>query len=278
PELGVRGAAFATLFVGLGTFVALFAYALRHFPHHQLLLRIWRPDPAILTRLFRLGWPIALTSISEVGLFAGSGLMMGAIGTIELAAHGIVLNIASLTFVVHVGISQAATVRAGRALGRGSLDDLHRAGRVSLALSLAFVGVTVLLFLGMPQTLMLFFLNAAEPDFAAVLSMGVFLMALAALFQLGDAAQVIALGLLRGVQDTRIPMFQAAFSYWVIGMPLAGFLGFFAGWGASGVWIGLTLGLAVAAVLLMRRFWWNGARRLPTGPDLALSDAEARAP
>ncbi|MEM6275908.1 MAG: MATE family efflux transporter [Pseudomonadota bacterium] len=255
PELGVRGAAVATLIVGICTFAALMFYALWQFPQHVLLQRIWRPDPQILVRVFRLGWPIAITSVSETGLFTASALLMGIIGTVELAAHGIVLNIASLTFVVHVGISQAATVRAGRAYGRGSQSDLRRSGKVALALSLFFVSITVCFFLGVPELLVRTFLTPTEADFEAVLAMGVFLMAMAALFQLVDAAQVVTLGLLRGVQDTRIPMYMAAFSYWLIGLPVAAGLGIWADVGAAGVWTGLALGLAVAAVLLMYRFW-----------------------
>ncbi|MEM9349635.1 MAG: MATE family efflux transporter [Pseudomonadota bacterium] len=265
PEMGVRGAAVATLCVGLFTFGALLIYALRIFPEHTLLVRIWRPDGEIIAKVFRLGWPIAITSVSEAGLFTGSALLMGVVGTVELAAHGLVLNIASLTFVVHLGISQAATVRAGRAVGQGSLEGLHRAGRVAVALSMAFVGVTVMLFLGLPEVLIRIFLNPNEAQFDAVLAMGIFLLGMAALFQLVDAAQVIALGLLRGVQDTEVPMCMAAFSYWIVGMPVAAGLGIWLGWGAVGIWSGLSIGLAVAAALLMRRFWWGVARSLP-GP------------
>ncbi|MEL6549177.1 MAG: MATE family efflux transporter [Pseudomonadota bacterium] len=263
PELGVRGAAVATVVVGLITFGLLLLYALWTFPEHEILRRVWRPDREILVRVFALGWPIALTSVSEVGLFFASALLMGAIGQVELAAHGVVLNIASLTFVVHLGLSQAATVRAGRAVGRASLTDLARTGKVALALSLFFVAVTVIFFLGVPEPLIRAFLKPTEPEFDAVLAMGVFLLAMAALFQLVDAAQVVALGLLRGVQDTEVPMFMAAFSYWVVGLPVAWGLGIALGWGAFGVWIGLAAGLAMAAALLMYRFWAVSARRLP---------------
>ncbi|MEL6914263.1 MAG: MATE family efflux transporter [Pseudomonadota bacterium] len=274
PEMGVRGAAVATLTVGSLTCALLLAYALRQFPEHAILARVWRPDREIIARVFRLGWPIALTSVSEVGLFVASALLMGIIGTVELAAHGIVLNIASLTFVVHLGLSQAATVRAGRAVGRASLVDLARAGKVAVTLSLFFVGVTVAFFLGVPETLVRTFLNPAEAEFEAVLAMGVFLLAMAALFQLVDAAQVVALGLLRGVQDTEVPMYMAAFSYWVVGLPVAAGLGLWLGLGAFGVWLGLAAGLAVAAALLMYRFWRVSGRRLPA--QAAGTSGEAR--
>lgn len=263
PEMGVRGAAVATVLVGIITAAGLLIYAIRSFPQHALLTRVWRPDWEVIKRVFVLGWPIAITSVSESGLFMASALLMGAIGKVELAAHGVVLNIAAMTFVVHLGISQAATVRAGRALGRRSLEDLHRAGRVATGLSLMFVAFTVVLFLGVPELLIRAFLEPELPDAEAVIALAVFLLGMAALFQLFDGAQVIALGLLRGLQDTEVPMYMAAFSYWVVGMPTASLLGIWLGWGALGVWLGLALGLAVAAGLLMRRFWWGMSRDLP---------------
>lgn len=263
PELGVRGAAVATLVVGIFFFAALMIYALRAFPQHSILVRIWRPDWEAIARVTGLGWPIALTSVSEVGLFAASALIMGAIGTVELAAHGIVMNIASLTFVMHLGISQAATVRVGRAVGRRSLADMHRSGYVATALSLFFVCCTLVFFIGVPEPLIRTFLNPSEPEYDAVLAMGIFLLGMAALFQLVDAAQVIALGLLRGAQDTQVPMFMAAFSYWAVGIPISWGLGVHFGWGAFGVWLGLAIGLALAAALLMWRYWGKITRTLP---------------
>ncbi|MEM1237279.1 MAG: MATE family efflux transporter [Pseudomonadota bacterium] len=271
PELGVRGAAIATLSVGIVFFAALMIYALRIFPQHAILVRIWRPDWAAIRRVAQLGWPIALTSLSEVGLFTVAALLMGMIGTVELAAHGIAMNIAALTFVMHLGISQAATVRVGRAFGRRSLIDVQRAGYVATGLSLFFVGCTVVIFLGFPEPIISTFLTESEPEYEAVLAMGVFLLAMAALFQLVDGAQVIALGLLRGAKDTQVPMFMAAFSYWVVGMPVSWFMGIYLGWGAFGVWMGLAVGLALASLLLMWRFWTKIARQLP--PDqLEVSD------
>ncbi len=263
PEMGVQGAAIATVFVGLLALVVLFIYALRAFPEHTLLRNIWRSDWEKFATVFRLGWPVAITAVSEAGLFGASALLMGVVGTVELAAHGIALQLASLTFVLHLGVSQAATVRAGRAVGRGSIEDLHRAGRVSVVLSICMAFCTIILFLGLPEPLMRLFLNPSEPQFDAVLAMGIFLLAMAALFQLVDGAQVIALGLLRGVQDTAVPMYLAAFSYWVVGLPTAWLLGITLEFGAVGVWLGLTVGLGCAAALLMWRFWWRVGVTLP---------------
>ena len=263
PELGVQGAATATLTVQTVSFAVIVWYAIRHFPQHTLFARIWRSDWPVFGQVFRLGWPIAITSVSEVGLFTGAALLMGLIGTVELAAHGIAIQIASLTFVMHLGISQAATVRAGRAYGRHSLSDLHMAGRVSVALSVTMALATMVVFLSLPEPLIAAFLDSEEPARDAILAIGVTLLAMAALFQLMDGAQVTALGLLRGVQDTQVPMIIAAFSYWVIGMPVAYVLGVWLGWGGVGVWAGLVVGLGAAGAALMYRFWWHVGQRMP---------------
>jgi MATE family multidrug resistance protein len=174
---------------------------------------------------------------------------------VELAAHGIALQIASATFLVHVGLSSAATIRIGTAWGRGDAHEMRQAALAATWLSAGFVAVTIALFLTLPRTLVGLFLDPADPAAAAVLTMGVILLALAALFQAADAGQVMALGYLRGVQDTRTPMVLAAISYWVVGMPASWILAFTLGLGPVGVWLGLVVGLTLAGVLLMARFW-----------------------
>ena len=266
PELGVRGAAIASVATQVATFAALAAYAawqpaLRRF---RLFQRFWRPDGQGLRGVFRLGWPIGLTAIAEGGLFQASALMMGTIGKVELAAHGIAMQCASITFMVHVGLSSAATVRAGRALGTGDGRALRDGARVAITISAVFSLLTVALFLTMPRPIIAVFLDLAQPDTAAILGFGTVLLAMAALFQVADAMQVMALGLLRGVQDTRVPMVLAAVSYWVIGIPCSWVLAFPLGYGGVGLWTGLVIGLVVAAVLLMARFWMRSPRPGPT--------------
>ena len=263
PELGVRGAAIASVATQIATFAALAVYAawlpaLRRF---RLFQRFWRPDGPGLHGVFRLGWPIGLTAIAEGGLFQASALMMGTIGKVELAAHGIAMQCASLTFMVHVGLSSAATVRAGRAVGIGDGQALRDGARVAIAISAVFSLLTVALFLAVPRPIIAVFLDLTQPDTAAILAFGTLLLAMAALFQVADAMQVMALGLLRGVQDTRVPMVLAALSYWVIGIPCSYVLAFRLGYGGVGLWAGLVVGLAVAAVLLMARFWMRAAER-----------------
>ncbi len=258
PELGIRGAAVASLSVNIASGVALAVYAALATPEHTLFQRAWRPDWEAFGRVFRLGWPIGMTNLAEVGLFAASTAMMGWLGTLPLAAHGIALQVTSVVFMVHLGLSNAATVRAGQAFGRGDGPGLRAGAVVVLAMSGTVALATVVLFLAVPEFLVGLFLSPAEPDRAGVIALGVGLLAAAALFQVVDAAQVMALGLLRGVQDTRAPMAIAAFSYWAIGVPASYVMGFPLGLGGVGVWLGLALGLACAGILLLWRFWrWS---------------------
>ena len=255
PELGVVGAALASLAVQTVAIIGIVLYAVRALPEHTMFSRIWRPDWEAFAHVFRLGAPIGVTNLAEVGLFAASSLMMGWLGTLQLAAHGIALQLASLTFMVHLGLSNAATVRAGNAIGRRDALNLARGARVALLMSLVTAFVAVAIFLTFPEQLLTLFLSPTEPDRDAILAIGVNLLFVAALFQVVDGAQILALGLLRGVKDTRAPLIIAAFSYWVIGVPCGYMLGFVLGWGGVGVWLGLVFGLSVAACLLLWRFW-----------------------
>ncbi len=256
PELGVRGAAIASVAVQAFTLILLLAYAvwLPELRKYRLLQRLWRPDWGAMRLVFRLGWPIGLTSFAETGLFVASALMMGWIGTMELAAHGITIQAVSATFMLHLGLSNAATVRAGWAFGAGDWPALREGAVVAVTMSLILAVAIILCFVAMPEAIIAVFLDAANPDSATIMAYGAGLLMIAALFQLADALQVMALGLLRGIQDTKVPMAMAAVSYWLIGIPVSYLLGFRAGLGGTGIWLGLVIGLTVAAGLLMWRF------------------------
>jgi MATE family multidrug resistance protein len=146
-------------------------------------------------------------------------VMMGWIGTTELAASGIALQIISVTFMVHVGLSSAATVRAGHAWGRGDPENLRQAAVAALGLSAAMVALTIALLIGFREGPGGPVRGSRRPAAPGHRPLGAQLLIVAAIFQLADAAQVMALGLLRGVQDTRVPMFYAVVSYWLVGMP-----------------------------------------------------------
>ncbi len=262
PELGVRGAAIASVLVQGLTALALGIYAgwLPELRRFRLFQRFWRPDWQALGQVFRLGMPIGLTSLAEGGMFQASALMMGWIGTVELASHGIALQAAALTFMVHLGLANATTVRTAHAAGAGDRAGLRMGGKVAIALSMAFAMVTVAAFLTLPGPIISVFLDKANPESVQIVAYGTALLAVAALFQVVDALQVMALGLLRGVKDTRVPMWIAVLSYWIVGIPTSYLLAFKAGYGGVGLWLGLVVGLSVAAVLLMMRFWGRVGR------------------
>ena len=260
PEMGVRGAAIASLLVNIAALLALAVYVAASAPEHALFQRFWRPDWEALGAVFRLGWPIGLTSLAEVGLFAAASVMMGWLGTLSLAAHGIALQVTSVVFMVHLGLSNVATVRAGQAYGRGDGPGLRDGAKVVLGMAGAVALATMVLFLLLPDLLIGVFLDPDDPDRAAVMAAGRQLLAAAALFQLVDAAQVSALGLLRGVQDTHVPMLIAALSYWAVGVPVSYVLGFIFDLGGPGIWLGLAAGLALAGVFMLVRFWGWSAR------------------
>ena len=257
PELGVRGAAIASVGTQVLTVAALGAYAawLPALRRYALFGRVWRPDWPAMGRVFRLGLPIGITGLAEGGLFQASALMMGWIGTVELAAHGIALEVTALAFMVHLGLSNAATVRVGNAFGRGDARGLRDGAVAALALSMGFGVLMVVVFLTLPAPIIALFLDRANPNTGAIVAFGTVLLALSALFQMVDATQAMALGFLRGLQDTRVPMWLAAISYWVVGIPASYILAFPLGLGGPGLWLGLTIGLSCAAVLLMVRFW-----------------------
>ena len=257
PEMGIKGAAVASLAVQVLTLLVLAVYAawLPELRRFHLFQRFWRPDWHAMRQVFRLGWPIGITSLAETGMFQATALMMGWIGTVELAAHGITMEVASLSFMVHLGLSNAATVRAGRAEGAGDAIGLRDGAKTAIALSFGFGATMVALFLMFPEPIIALFLDTSKPDTAKIIAFGAQLLVMAALFQLADAMQVMALGLLRGIRDTRVPMIAAAVSYWVIGIPSSYLLAFHFDLGGIGLWSGLVIGLLAAAGSMMWRFW-----------------------
>ncbi len=255
PEMGIRGAAIASVMMPVASVPLLIIYINHTMPQHALFQRIWRFDRLAFWQVFRLGWPIGLTNLAETALFSATAIMMGWVGTLELAAHGIALQWTAVAFMVHVGLGNAATVRAGRAVGRADAAGLRRGAVATLVMALLLAGMTVLLFLSVPDLLVGVFLDSKELARDQIIAIGAGLLAMAALFHVADSAQVIAMGLLRGVQDVRVPLILAVISYWVIGLPAGYLFGFSWGFGAVGIWMGLVCGLTLAAILLNFRFW-----------------------
>lgn len=257
PKLDLVGAAIASVLSNLLALAILISYARvsEAVARFEVFVRLWRADWPAFFEVLQLGWPISLTVIAEVGLFAASSVMIGWIGTIELAAHGIALQLASLAFMIPLGLSAAATVRVGQARGQGDPANLHRAAVSVLVIALGIAFFSAALFVLLPAPLISLFLDEANPDAANVLAFAIPLLAVAAAFQLVDSTQAVSAGLLRGIKDTRIPMFIAVFGYWCIGLSAGYLLAFSLDLGAVGIWMGLAIGLAVVAVMLTWRFF-----------------------
>lgn len=256
PAMGIAGAGLATALVQLAMFLAQLAVALwqKPFRDYSILGRFWRADWRCLGQIFALGVPISIALLLEMGVFVAAVVIMGWLGTVPLAAHQIAIQIASVTFMIPFGIAQAATVRVGHAVGRGDRAGVRRAGWTAVALGVAFMAAMAVPMFAARFELPVLFLDPAAVNGAEVVALAATLLIYAALFQMFDGAQAIAMGSLRGLSDARIPMLVAGFSYWVVGFTLAYALGIGAGLGAVGIWIGLATGLALAAILLLLRF------------------------
>lgn len=270
PRLDLLGAGVATTLVNSAMCAAAFyiAYSQRPFRKYRVLGRFWRWDWPLMRALLVIGLPISGSFLLEYGLFAASSLLMGLLGTSQLAAHQIALQTAAIMFMAPFGISMAATVRVGHAVGRRDPAAARRAGFVALALAVLFMVAMTALVVAQSERIPHFFLDvrAARPETVSLAST---LLLLAACFFIFDGAQTVAAGALRGLNDTRVPLVFAGVSFWGVGVAGAYGLGFVAGWGAPGVWVGLTLGLATFASLLVWRF-----ERLSRTPRLWPSSSE----
>ncbi|MCA0419870.1 MAG: MATE family efflux transporter [Proteobacteria bacterium] len=257
PALGLPGSGLATalssalMFAGLALVVSLD----RRFRRYHLLGRFWVPDWPRYRAFWRLGLPIGLTLAFEVVIFNGAAFLMGLIGASSLAAHAIAIQIASLTFMVPLGIGQAGTVRVGRAFGAGDKEGIRRAGTMALILALSFMTCTALLMAVVPEWLVAPFLDRSKPGAEAVAELAMLFLFYAAVFQIVDGAQVIGSSILRGLGDTRLPMILAGIGYWGIGLPLSAALGFLTPLAGRGIWIGLAIGLTVVSVMMLWRWW-----------------------
>lgn len=256
PRLELVGAGMATTAVNGALFLSLLAIALfrRPFSRYAILGRLWRPDWGQFRQIFRIGLPIAVTSLVETGFFIGAVFVIGHFGADAIAAHMIAMQLPHITFMVPMGLAQAATVRVGHAVGRGDAEGAYRAGRMAMAVAFGFMTVMSAVVLIVPEAFAAIFVDPARPDSAAVLALAVSFLFFAAFFQVADGLQEVATGALRGLNDTVVPLAIAAFSYWGLGLAVGLGLAFGTGLRGAGLWLGFVFGLSCAAVLLIRRF------------------------
>jgi len=270
PALDLLGAGAATALINTGmcTVAIWIAYTRHPFKKYQVLGRFWRPDWPLLGKLVAIGLPISGALFLEYGMFAAAALLMGHIGTAAVAAHQIALQTAAVMYMVPFGISLAATVRVGQAVGRRDAIATRRAGFVAIGLGIAFAATMTLAVAMTRHAIPALFLGAGAPQSAAAMALAATLLLLGASFFITDGIQSIAAGALRGLNDTRVPLVLAALSFWAIGFASSAWLAFPFGLGAVGVWIGLSLGTAAHAALLVWRFHLLTARcYLPALPS-----------
>jgi MATE family multidrug resistance protein len=262
PRLELFGAGLATTIVNCAMFLASLWIATRRRPFrkYHILRHLWRIDWTLIRQLFAVGAPISIAFLMEYGLFAAAALLMGLIGTTALAAHQIALQVTAILFMVPFGIGMAATVRVGHAVGRNDPAAAKRAGLTAMLLGIVLVAVLTLAVVLARFAIARFFLGEASESADVTIELATKLLLVGATFFVADGVQSIAVGSLRGMRDTRIPLLFAAISYWLIGFSAAYGLAFQTPLGAVGVWIGLSCGTTVYAILLVLRFWLLSSR------------------
>ncbi|NQX95078.1 MAG: MATE family efflux transporter [Erythrobacter sp.] len=263
PRLELFGAGIATIITTTATMLA-YAAVIRFdkkLHRYRIFGRWWRPDWARFREIVRIGTPIALTVFAEAGIFGAAAFLMGRFGASQLAGHTVALNIAAFAFQVPFGVGQAATIRVGYFYGAKDKQGMAQAGWVSIALGTGFMFLTASAMIFAPYALLSVYLDPYAAKNAALVGFALQYLVSAAAFQIVDGMQAVSLGSLRGLQDTRVPMWIAVFSYWVPGFGLAIGLGFYTPLEGTGVWIGLATGLLSAAILLT----WRWSRREALG-------------
>ncbi|HEU4956935.1 MAG TPA: MATE family efflux transporter [Sphingomicrobium sp.] len=262
PEWGIFGGGLGSSIVW-AVQVLLLAIVIvtdRQFRRFHLFGRFWKPDWPRYRKLWRLGFPIGLAMGFEGGVFSAAAYLMGLIDAESVAAHAVALQIAALSFMVPWGLSQAATVRVGRHLGEGDKAGIARAGWTAWTLGVGFMALMAIVIWSIPRELITIFLDDT-PENARVIALGVSFLAIAAIFQVVDGAQVVGAGMLRGLHDARVPMIFTFVGYWGIGIGIGAWLAFRESWQGQGIWTGLAVGLAIVAVLMI----WRWIRREALG-------------
>ena len=256
PQLGLMGAGIGSTITNVVQFGVMALVVSFHpkFRRYHLFGRFWRPDWPRFRQIWRLGLPIGVTMGFEGGVFAVAILLMGLINEASVAAHAVAIQIASLTFMVPMGLGQAATVRVGLAFGRNDADGITKAGWTAFVLGTGFMAAMALGIYSFSEALIGIFVTPVDAETTQVFNLAVSFLMVAAIFQIVDGAQVVGAGMLRGLHDTKVPMYFAAFGYWVVGIGVGGWLAFRGGWDGVGVWTGLATGLAVVSVLMLVRW------------------------
>ncbi|MEU6609203.1 MATE family efflux transporter [Streptomyces shenzhenensis] len=252
PKLGLPGIGLATTSVYALSFLALYVSARRDPQLAPLLsLSVWKTRPATLRRLAGLGAPIAATYGSEAGFFSVVALLVGSFGTAALAAHTAVNQLVYIVFQIAVGLSHAASLGVSRELALGNTAAVRRLRTTALACAAGVMTIVAVVYVTVPRLVLAPFLDSHDGQ---AMDTAVKLLLVAAVLQFFDCTQNIGVGLLRGLDDTKGGFRVTLVGYWLVGLPAAALFGFAAGLDTFGIWLGLLTGLAITALLLLRRF------------------------
>ncbi len=260
PRLELAGAALASIITASTTVVA-YVVAIRcdrRLRRFHIFGRFWRPEWPRLAQMLQLGLPISGTLIAEGGLFSGAAFLMGLVGEAQLAGHTVALQIAAIAFQVPFGIGQAATIRVGYHYGAANVAGVAAAGRAALMVCLCFAAFASAIIVLFPRLVLSAYVDVNDPANAEMVAFALRYLIVAAAFQFSDSLQAVAAGALRGIQDTRVPMAIAVVGYWAAGFAVSVVLGLFTVLEGVGIWIGLAVGLSVAAALLLGRWHVRG--------------------
>lgn len=260
PALGLIGAAYATLIVEFLLLALGVWYVWRYLWETRVFSLTF--DGKTLREVLRVGVPIALSLAFEGGMFTVVTLLMGTLGAVQLAAHQIASQSAYFTFTAPLGIANATAVRVGQAMGRGDIRQVKQMGRLGVLFAVTTMTLAALIYWLAPQFVIGLYIDLNDTANANVIPLATVFLGIAAMFQVFDGTQVATAAALRGLKDTRIPMLISLLSYWLVGMGGGVLMAFQLGLGGRGLWFGLVLGLAVAAVLLTVRFNVTMLRRL----------------
>ena len=256
PELGIKGASLSTLLVQFFMLFCFIFFLYYKLYSYKIFNSFWRLDFDFLKKVFLLGYPIGFTYFAETSLFTSSAIMMGWLGKIELAAHGITMQLAGLTFMFHVGLSQASTTLVGNSYGKKEDKiKLFNIAKATLLLTTFYAFIVICLFVTFPEFLLSLFLDKKIDSSNEIINLAVLLLMFAAIFHLVDGLQASGLGLLRGIQDVQIPFMLALISYWIFGIGSGYILGFIFNIGSIGIWLGMVIGLTLASISLILRFY-----------------------
>jgi len=260
PALGVAGSAIATAISRWIMLVLLLVVAWREIRPTVIPWLDSSISPKPLWQMLRIGIPIGAQQALEAGAFGAVGLLMGVLGTVQMAAHQIAITLAALTFMVPLGVATAAAVRVGHAIGAGDDARARAAVRAAYICGVGFMTITAAVFLSMPHLLSAAFTRDAE-----VVAVASLLLPIAGIFQVFDGAQAVGAGVLRGAGDTTAPLYVMLGSYWILGVPISAYLGFRTSLGAAGLWWGFVASLAAVAIVLLLRIrtvFGRGLRRV----------------